>query len=147
MSRQAANQSQGIQTLLEAEKEAAKIVQKARTCACALEGGGNIQRETVTDVAISPILYLFISYSPSVDRTQKLKDARSEAAKEIDDVKSKKEKEFQSFQKEVRRWARLACSCIWRERCCSAADTPFCLPLPLSPLYLFLCLHIALPPT
>jgi hypothetical protein len=30
--RQAAQQSQGIQTLLEAEKEAAKIVQKARTC-------------------------------------------------------------------------------------------------------------------
>lgn len=29
---QAAQQSQGIQTLLEAEKEAAKIVQKARTC-------------------------------------------------------------------------------------------------------------------
>lgn len=31
---QAAQQSQGIQTLLEAEKEAAKIVQKARTCKC-----------------------------------------------------------------------------------------------------------------
>lgn len=31
-SMQAAQQSQGIQTLLEAEKEAAKIVQKARTC-------------------------------------------------------------------------------------------------------------------
>lgn len=32
LSIQAAQQSQGIQTLLEAEKEAAKIVQKARTC-------------------------------------------------------------------------------------------------------------------
>jgi hypothetical protein len=31
--RQAAN-SQGIQTLLEAEKEAAKVVQKARQCMC-----------------------------------------------------------------------------------------------------------------
>jgi Vacuolar (H+)-ATPase G subunit len=29
---QAAQQSQGIQTLLEAEKEAAKVVQKAREC-------------------------------------------------------------------------------------------------------------------
>lgn len=29
---QAAQQSQGIQTLLEAEKEAAKIVQQARQC-------------------------------------------------------------------------------------------------------------------
>ncbi|KAK0526287.1 hypothetical protein OC834_004856 [Tilletia horrida] len=61
----AAQQSQGIQTLLEAEKEAAKIVSKARTY-----------------------------------RTQKLKDARSEAAKDIEDLKAKKEKEFQAFQKE-----------------------------------------------
>ncbi len=29
---QAAQQSQGIQTLLEAEKEAAKVVQQARQC-------------------------------------------------------------------------------------------------------------------
>lgn len=32
ISLQAAQQSQGIQTLLEAEKEAAKIVQQARQC-------------------------------------------------------------------------------------------------------------------
>lgn len=37
----------------------------------------------------------------STDRTQKLKDARTEAAKEIEDIKAKREKEFQSFQKEV----------------------------------------------
>lgn len=34
LSPQSAQQSQGIQTLLEAEKEAAKIVAKARTCEC-----------------------------------------------------------------------------------------------------------------
>ncbi|CAO1633543.1 unnamed protein product [Parajaminaea phylloscopi] len=61
----AAQQSQGIQTLLEAEKEAAKIVSKARTY-----------------------------------RTQKLKDARSEAAKEIDELKAKKDGEYQKFKKE-----------------------------------------------
>ena len=38
---------------------------------------------------------------PPSDRTQKLKDARSEAAKEIEELKSKKEKEYESFKKEV----------------------------------------------
>jgi len=56
--------SQGIKTLLEAEKEASKIVEKAR-------------------------LY----------RVQRLKDARSEAAKEIDALKQKKNQEFQNFEK------------------------------------------------
>lgn len=37
-----------------------------------------------------------------VDRTQKLKDARSEAAKEIEELKSKQEDEFNNFKKEVR---------------------------------------------
>lgn len=35
------------------------------------------------------------------DRTQKLKDARSEAAKEIEELKSKKEEEFQKYKKDV----------------------------------------------
>ncbi|KAF8920590.1 H+-ATPase G subunit-domain-containing protein [Mucidula mucida] len=59
----AAQQSQGIQTLLEAEKEAAKIVQQARQY-----------------------------------RVQKLKDARSEASKEIDAYKKTKEDEFKAFE-------------------------------------------------
>ncbi|KAI8997258.1 G subunit of V-type ATPase [Pilobolus umbonatus] len=54
--------SQGINTLLEAEREAAKIVQKARQY-----------------------------------RVQKLKDARSEAAKEIEELKAQKNKEYQQF--------------------------------------------------
>ncbi|KAK0202955.1 H+-ATPase G subunit-domain-containing protein [Desarmillaria ectypa] len=59
----AAQQSQGIQTLLEAEKEAAKIVQQARQY-----------------------------------RVQKLKDARSEASKEIEAYKKSKEEEFKAFE-------------------------------------------------
>ncbi|KAG7444314.1 V-type ATPase [Guyanagaster necrorhizus] len=59
----AAQQSQGIQTLLEAEKEAAKIVQQARQY-----------------------------------RVQKLKDARSEASKEIEAYKKAKEAEFKAFE-------------------------------------------------
>ncbi|KAI8811792.1 H+-ATPase G subunit-domain-containing protein [Cladochytrium replicatum] len=56
--------SQGIQTLLEAEKEASKIVQKARQY-----------------------------------RVQRLKDARTEAAKEIEALKAEKNKEFAAFEK------------------------------------------------
>jgi len=59
----AAQHSQGIQTLLEAEKEAAKIVQQARQY-----------------------------------RVQKLKDARTEAAKEIEAYKATKAQEFNSFE-------------------------------------------------
>ncbi|EIW67112.1 hypothetical protein TREMEDRAFT_34120, partial [Tremella mesenterica DSM 1558] len=54
--------SQGIQTLLEAEKEASKVVQKARQY-----------------------------------RVQKLKDARTEAAKEIEEYKAEKDAEFNKF--------------------------------------------------
>jgi len=59
----AAQNSQGIQTLLESEKEAAKIVQQARQY-----------------------------------RVQKLKDARSEATKEIEAYKRAKEQEFKTFE-------------------------------------------------
>ncbi|KAJ7066737.1 H+-ATPase G subunit-domain-containing protein [Mycena amicta] len=58
-----AQQSHGIQTLLEAEKDAAKIVQQARQY-----------------------------------RVQKLKDARAEASKEIEDYKKAKEGEFKAFE-------------------------------------------------
>ncbi|KAG2157842.1 H+-ATPase G subunit-domain-containing protein [Suillus bovinus] len=59
----AAQNSQGIQTLLEAEKEAAKIVQQSRQY-----------------------------------RLQRLKDARSEASREIDEYRQAKEAEFKSFE-------------------------------------------------
>lgn len=36
------------------------------------------------------------------DRTKRVKDARSEAQKEIEDYKKEKEAEYQKFEKEVR---------------------------------------------
>jgi V-type H+-transporting ATPase subunit G len=38
----------------------------------------------------------------STDRTKRVKDARSEAQKEIDEYKSSKDKEFKSFEEKVR---------------------------------------------
>ncbi|KAI9208624.1 H+-ATPase G subunit-domain-containing protein [Polychytrium aggregatum] len=57
--------NQGISTLLEAEKEASKVIQKARQY-----------------------------------RVQRLKDARSEAAKEIDVLKGEKQQEFVQFEQQ-----------------------------------------------
>ena len=37
-----------------------------------------------------------------LDRTQRVKDARAEAAKEVDAYKTQKEKEFKQFELEVR---------------------------------------------
>lgn len=37
----------------------------------------------------------------TLDRVQKLKDARSEAAKEIEEYKAKKEAEYKKFESEV----------------------------------------------
>ncbi|KAI9225303.1 MAG: H+-ATPase G subunit-domain-containing protein [Piptocephalis tieghemiana] len=58
-----ASNSQGIQTLLEAEKEASKIVAKARQY-----------------------------------RVQRLKDARTEASKEIEELKARRASEFQHME-------------------------------------------------
>ncbi|KAI8817553.1 H+-ATPase G subunit-domain-containing protein [Fimicolochytrium jonesii] len=60
-----AQSNQGIQTLLEAEKEASKVVAKSRQY-----------------------------------RTQRLKDARTEAQKEIEALKAQKNKEFVEFEKQ-----------------------------------------------
>ncbi|KAL9601782.1 MAG: hypothetical protein Q9219_002272 [cf. Caloplaca sp. 3 TL-2023] len=59
-----AQNSKGIQTLLDAEREAQKIVQK--------------------------------------DRSKRVKDARAEAQKEIEDYRKQKEDEYQKFEKEVK---------------------------------------------
>lgn len=47
----------------------------------------------------------FIALSPHqpADRVQKLKDARSEASKEIEEYKKAKEDEFKAFESSVRR--------------------------------------------
>lgn len=41
------------------------------------------------------------SLPPRADRTQKLKDARSEAAKDIEQLKADKDKEYEKFKREV----------------------------------------------
>lgn len=61
-----AQNTASIQTLLEAEKEAQQIVEKARQY-----------------------------------RTQRVKDARSEAQKEIEKYKAKKEAEYKEYEKQV----------------------------------------------
>ncbi|CAO3574482.1 unnamed protein product [Mortierella alpina] len=61
----AASNSSGIQTLLDAEKEASKIVQKARQY-----------------------------------RVQRLKEARTEAAHEIEELKASKQEAFKKFEQE-----------------------------------------------
>lgn len=81
-----ASQSQSIQTLLEAEKEAQKVVQQARQC---MDG--------------SPLVIHHSEHSSGcADRTQRLKDARSEATKEIEAYKAQKEHEFKAYEKSVR---------------------------------------------
>lgn len=46
-------------------------------------------------------LYCVGTRANLVDRVQKLKDARSEAAKEIEEYKAKKEAEYKKFESEV----------------------------------------------
>lgn len=53
-------------------------------------------------------------WSSPADRTQKLKDARSEAAKEIEEIKANKEKEFKAFQQEVRSFFDL--EALWKRK-------------------------------
>ncbi|KAI5480426.1 V-type H+-transporting ATPase subunit G [Pseudohyphozyma bogoriensis] len=60
-----AQNSQGIQTLLDAEKEASKIVSAAREY-----------------------------------RNQRIKDARGEASKEIEELKAKADAEYKSFEEQ-----------------------------------------------
>jgi V-type H+-transporting ATPase subunit G len=76
-----ASTAQGIQTLLEAEKEASKVVAKARQCA--------------------HHMLLPLNSLPTIDRVQRLKEAKSDAQKEIDALKAQKETEFVAFQGKV----------------------------------------------
>ena len=72
-------QQQGIATLLEAEKEAAKIVAKARQCNS---------------------LFLKKSLKTELDRVQRLKDAKTEATKEIEALKQEKQAQFIQSEKQ-----------------------------------------------
>ena len=82
------SQSQGIQTLLEAEKEAAKVVQEARQC--------------TRSVAAYSVRTCCLTGLPNVDRVQRLKDARTEAQREIEAYAKSKEAEFAKIEERVR---------------------------------------------
>ena len=82
-----AQQSQSIQTLLEAEKDASKVVQQARQCK---NNGSRLGESSLTHLTTCS------------DRVQKLKDARAEASKEIEAYKKAKEDEFKAFEASVR---------------------------------------------
>ena len=104
--------SQGIQTLLEAEKEAAKVVQKARQCMSSDRTiaqrspvrvlADELDTETTSTCCNTSCLCSSVFMNINVDRVQKLKDARAEAAKEIEAYRAQKEKDFTSFESEVR---------------------------------------------
>lgn len=67
------------------------MVQKARQCEYTLP-------VTLTPVQLLHCLRLRVD---DTDRVQKLKDARSEAAKEIEAYKAKKDEEFKKYESEV----------------------------------------------
>ncbi|KAF2668812.1 vacuolar ATPase [Microthyrium microscopicum] len=80
-----AQNSVGIQTLLDAEREAQKIVQKGMLTLLA-----NVRLQIPPHNSLPNL----------PDRTKRVKDARTEAQKEIDEYKEQKEKEFKAFEKE-----------------------------------------------
>ncbi|KAH8200799.1 hypothetical protein TruAng_005036 [Truncatella angustata] len=86
---QSAQNSQGINTLLEAEKNASKIVQQAPTT-------------TATTTSHRPRLTPHLP-SPKTAReyrTKRVREARDEAKKEIDAYRKEKEDEFKKFESE-----------------------------------------------
>ncbi|OAG36848.1 V-type ATPase, G subunit [Fonsecaea monophora] len=84
---QSAQNSAGIQTLLDAEKEAQKIVQKENV---SFDSSplSSVYRISLTRPFSSP------------DRTKRVKDAKTEAQKEIEEYRKKKEEEFKKFEAE-----------------------------------------------
>lgn len=58
------------------------------------------QHENVS--ADSRIMEIWVLILTPTDRTKRVKDARSEAQKEIEDYRKQKDEEFKKFEKEVR---------------------------------------------
>lgn len=87
---------------MDAEREAAKIVQKAKQCKKDIYikgvGGDDSKRGT----------HMFFV----LDRVQRLKDARSEAAKEIEELKAQKNAEYQDFVAQVCLLFKCICCCF-----------------------------------
>ncbi|KAI4086241.1 MAG: hypothetical protein LQ344_007705 [Seirophora lacunosa] len=84
-----AQNSKGIQTLLDSEREAQKIVQKE-----------NVRSHSKLPPASNPFLHTSPENQPKPDRSKRVKDARSEAQREIEDYRKQKEEEFKKFEKE-----------------------------------------------
>jgi V-type H+-transporting ATPase subunit G len=76
---------------LDAEREAAKIVQKAKQC----------KFYFVYVLRWMESFYSCYLFSSFLDRVQRLKDARSEAAKEIEELKAQKNTEYQNSVAQV----------------------------------------------
>ncbi|OAA47165.1 Vacuolar (H+)-ATPase G subunit [Cordyceps fumosorosea ARSEF 2679] len=83
-----AQNSAGIQTLLDAEREASKIVQKCKGISLAIL------------VVYGPLIKGLPCYLAREFRTKRVKEARDEAKKEITDYKAKKEDEYKKFEAE-----------------------------------------------
>ncbi|KAJ2047433.1 hypothetical protein H4S04_004447 [Coemansia sp. S16] len=76
-----ASNSQGIHTLLEAEKEASSIVAQAREC----------KYLTALCQCAPPTRH-------NIDRVRRLRDARTEAAKDISELQARKTSELSAIQ-------------------------------------------------
>lgn len=86
----------------QAEREAQRIVQQGETWKQDQWIFGQetnmMQRESVS----MSWLHLHFRHSCCTVRTKKVKDAKSEAQKEIEDYKKQKDEEFKSYEDEVR---------------------------------------------
>ncbi|KAK2756074.1 hypothetical protein FQN54_005481 [Arachnomyces sp. PD_36] len=109
-----AQNSAGIQTLLDSEREAQKIVQKGPPAPLFIHPRytksipllTTQQQENVPSYPTYPRLLYYPSYNGTTilsmlaDRTKRVKDAKTEAQKEIEDYRKQKEEEFKKFEAE-----------------------------------------------
>ncbi|RMZ81804.1 hypothetical protein DV738_g2023, partial [Chaetothyriales sp. CBS 135597] len=93
-----AQNSAGIQTLLDAEKEAQKIVHKGHRplllSASAMETDSSQQENVRSNWR------RMSAPTNDPDRTKRVKDAKTEAQKEIEEYRKKKEEEYKKFEVE-----------------------------------------------
>ena len=83
--------SNSFQILLEAEQQASALVNEARQCKWPQQHSGD-----------NILIYRNCSLLITVDRAQRLKDARREALEEIEELKRKKSEELVENEKKVR---------------------------------------------
>ncbi|CRK28935.1 hypothetical protein BN1723_004248 [Verticillium longisporum] len=83
-----AQNSAGIQTLLDAERDASKIVQKGQSMYISL-------RTSVSEINTD---WSGSEQPVNVHRTKRVKEARDEAKKEIEEYRQSKEAEYKKFE-------------------------------------------------